>query len=528
MLFCETCETEYPAGKKFCRSCGSTLKERLVESSLRCQHCGTETTPGKKFCRSCGAPMPAAQTMSLPPPPACSNCGKEVTPGKKFCRYCGQSLDAGESMALPSGTKAETGAPTRVPEPVTPPAVIAPVRAASAGTFAAAAAAPAPEPEPRMEARIGAEQVRTGQPAEGRLPEAIPALGDGQQPILRQQASESATAEAVAKPATRRYASVLEGSRILGTIEEPTVGAASTDTAADTPAVLGGAAASTATRRWPYIVGGASAAIILCTAIAWYFFFSTEARMIRAVDRGDLVSPAGKSAYDYYKRLGRQAVSAKTKKELIEQALPKLTAVGESLLQKRVEAVNFKESELTELGLIYEWATELSPEDTKMAARNHYARGITALIGNKPREALQNFQRSTELDATWAPAFNDLGRTYVKLGDSIHAEESYKKALEIDPNWVFPQINLGGVYFLRKDFGAAEQTYLRATQLDGTLATPWFFLGQVHEAQRRYRDAAIAYQRAVDLAAQRPSSAFRVDLLRRRIEKLQSKAGSMP
>ncbi len=519
MFYCENCKTEYPAGKKFCRSCGSPLKERAADSSMRCVQCGTEAAPGKKFCRNCGAPLSVTQAMELSAPPACPNCGKEITPGKKFCRYCGHSLDAGEGMALPTLRKVEMVAPTRVSEPVTPPAAMAPVRATSAGTFAAAAA-PAPEPEPRMEARTGGERALTGQPAEGRLPEAIPALVDGQQPILRQQASESATAEAVAKPATSRHASVLEGSRILGTIEEPTVGAASTNTAADTSDLLGGTVSSTATGRWPYIVGGASAAILLCAALTWYFFFSTEARMIRAVNTGDLVSPAGKSAYDYYKRLGPQGISGGTRTELLQKALPKLTAAGESLLQKRVEAVNFKESELAELGLVYQWAAELSPGDTKIAARNHYAEGIAALIGGKPREALQHFQRSTEYDGNWAPALNDLGRTYVKLGDSLHAEQSYRRAIEIDPNWVYPQLNLAGVYFLRKDLGPAEQAYIRATQLDGTLATPWYFLGQLYEGEKRYADGVVAYERAVQLAASRPSSAFRVDAVQRRIEKL--------
>ena len=104
-----------------------------------------------------------------------------------------------------------------------------------------------------------------------------------------------------------------------------------------------------------------------------------------------------------------------------------------------------------------------------------------------------------------------------------HAADSYRKAIDLDPKWVFPQVNLAGVYLHDKQWDLAEQGYLKAIQTDGTYATAWYFLGQTYEAQKRPSDAVAAYEKAVQLAATRPSSAFKSDIVQRHVEKLKLK-----
>ncbi len=475
MLLCSQCDLEYPAGKKFCRKCGSALTDEREAHHSRCPSCGVAIVLGKKFCKWCGQRL---ETM-----PACPGCGQPNLPGKKFCTNCGQPL------MLPQSVSDDA------------PELKTAVSTVDGGSAVGAAPALAPTRE---------------------VIEAAPSMPDTPAEFGQERAARDIGSVLAPEEKTTMVEGGAEVGRVLGAIFESTkesempskpqpVESAHTQTQ------------PTSTRRKKFYLWGGAVLTAAAALAAWLLFFSTESRMMRAVDRGDLVTPAGTSAYDYYKRLRPQGISGGTRTELLQQALPKLNSTGETLLQKRVEAVNFKESELAELGLIYEWAAELSPEDTKIAARNHYAQGIATLIEGKHREALKHFQRSTELDANWAPAYNDLGRTYVKLGDGIHAEQSYKKAIEINPSWVFPQLNLGGVYFLRKDFGAAEQTYLRATQFDGTLATPWYFLGQVYEGEKRYVEAIGAYERAIQLAASRPSSAFTADGAQKRIERIKQK-----
>jgi tetratricopeptide (TPR) repeat protein len=147
---------------------------------------------------------------------------------------------------------------------------------------------------------------------------------------------------------------------------------------------------------------------------------------------------------------------------------------------------------------------------------------LRELLTGRAREALPLLRRATEVDPRWAPAWNDTGRAYVRLNDRVHAEECYRKAIETEPNWVYPYVNLAGIYFFQKDWATAEAWYLRAAQVDAAYATPWYFLGQVFEAQQRPADAVGAYEKAIELAKTRPSTAFSVDKVQERIQKVRA------
>jgi tetratricopeptide (TPR) repeat protein len=178
------------------------------------------------------------------------------------------------------------------------------------------------------------------------------------------------------------------------------------------------------------------------------------------------------------------------------------------VLQKRSEGTSMKRAEFRELANLYEFAADMAPDDPKAISRHHYTQGTLALLDGKLQAALQSIRRSIDYDPNWAPAFNDLGKVYVRLNDYPHAEESYEKAIQAQPNWVFPQLNLAGIYLHNKEWPRAEQAYVKAADLDKTLATTWYFLGQVYEAEARSPDAINAYEHAIELAASRPSSAF--------------------
>jgi class 3 adenylate cyclase len=53
MPTCAVCDSENPAGKKFCGECGAAL-------GSRCPHCGADNATGKKFCGDCGTALVAA------------------------------------------------------------------------------------------------------------------------------------------------------------------------------------------------------------------------------------------------------------------------------------------------------------------------------------------------------------------------------------------------------------------------------------------------------------------------------------
>jgi Double zinc ribbon len=68
---CPCCDTDTPAGAKFCIECGIPLQPR-------CPQCGADVLPRAKFCAECGAPL----TGQTPGPPAApSPSPRRDTPG---------------------------------------------------------------------------------------------------------------------------------------------------------------------------------------------------------------------------------------------------------------------------------------------------------------------------------------------------------------------------------------------------------------------------------------------------------------
>ena len=53
MPTCAICNSENPAGKKFCGECGAALGNR-------CPQCGADNATGRKFCGDCGTALVAA------------------------------------------------------------------------------------------------------------------------------------------------------------------------------------------------------------------------------------------------------------------------------------------------------------------------------------------------------------------------------------------------------------------------------------------------------------------------------------
>jgi Double zinc ribbon len=67
---CPRCDTDTPAGAKFCIECGTPLK-------ARCPQCRADAFPRAKFCAECGTPL-TAQTPA--PPAAPSPSPRRYTP----------------------------------------------------------------------------------------------------------------------------------------------------------------------------------------------------------------------------------------------------------------------------------------------------------------------------------------------------------------------------------------------------------------------------------------------------------------
>jgi type IV pilus assembly protein PilF len=72
--------------------------------------------------------------------------------------------------------------------------------------------------------------------------------------------------------------------------------------------------------------------------------------------------------------------------------------------------------------------------DNKSEAKSQVEFGINVAQRGLWREAIYRWQKATELDPTYAAAFNDLGIAYEHEGQLDKARKAYEKAIELDPN----------------------------------------------------------------------------------------------
>lgn len=56
-LKCPNCQTNNPAGSKFCQGCGQELKQPETTPQRKCPICGAQNDANNVYCESCGQPM---------------------------------------------------------------------------------------------------------------------------------------------------------------------------------------------------------------------------------------------------------------------------------------------------------------------------------------------------------------------------------------------------------------------------------------------------------------------------------------
>src|SRR3982074_3261662 len=72
--------------------------------------------------------------------------------------------------------------------------------------------------------------------------------------------------------------------------------------------------------------------------------------------------------------------------------------------------------------------------DAKSEAKSQVEFGINVAQRGLWREAIYRWEKATELDPSYAAAYNDLAVAYEHEGQVAKARKGYEKAIELDPN----------------------------------------------------------------------------------------------
>jgi Tfp pilus assembly protein PilF len=95
--------------------------------------------------------------------------------------------------------------------------------------------------------------------------------------------------------------------------------------------------------------------------------------------------------------------------------------------------------------------------DQRSDAKEQVEFGIHVAQRGLWREAIYRWERATQLDPSYAPAFNNLAVAYEHEGQLDKARAAYEKAVELDPN----------NEMIRQNFDLFKEINDRAAKKDG-------------------------------------------------------------
>jgi serine/threonine-protein kinase len=281
-----------------------------------------------------------------------------------------------------------------------------------------------------------------------------------------------------------------------------------------------------APNRKPLIIGlSAGAVALIGVLIAVYFlFFAAKASIMSEIKKGNLVKPEGSSAFDLYQK-HKSSLSSSDVTEISNEVTPKLEARGNEIINNlRQETTNESEAGWAEAIRVYDWLNELRA-DKMYESRKYFSQARLDFLRKDYNRAIAGFRRASELDPSWAMAFNGLARAYLNAKDKYNAKDNYIRATNLDPQWIYPWINLGQLCLDLGDYAEAENALRQASNLDPQRASIHFLLGQLYEKTGNICAARTEYQTAINNAGNSLNPGFSVEALRRKLERLGCQYG---
>ena len=109
------------------------------------------------------------------------------------------------------------------------------------------------------------------------------------------------------------------------------------------------------------------------------------------------------------------------------------------------------------LGLWLAFAPTVASADQRGDAQEQVEFGIQVAQRGLWREAIYRWERATQLDPTYAAAFNNLAVAYEHEGQLDKAREAYEKAIQLEPNNAM----------IRQNFDLFKEINDRASKKDG-------------------------------------------------------------
>jgi tetratricopeptide (TPR) repeat protein len=274
-------------------------------------------------------------------------------------------------------------------------------------------------------------------------------------------------------------------------------------------AVVAPAPVITKSKGWLGLLLGLVLVVGIGAAAAFYFYNnSTQSEFTRAIAAGNLVSPAGSSAYDLYQHLKRDGKTPEELAQFTKPLLPQLTAKPQQLFADITEpgkrdgsAADWEEAQR-----MLAWASEIQPNDKGLLAKASYAAGRVAYLRGEKDKALDWWKKAYEQDKSWFLPANGLGIIYNERKNYVAARTVLQEAIKREPDSPLPYNNLGTAWLLAKDDEQAEENYNKAIELAPNWPRPHAWLGEIAMRRKDYARAVQEFELVLSLGATTDSS----------------------
>jgi Tfp pilus assembly protein PilF len=118
-------------------------------------------------------------------------------------------------------------------------------------------------------------------------------------------------------------------------------------------------------------------------------------------------------------------------------------------------------------------------------ARDLYLKALDSIQARDNAKAIEQLKGAIALYPQFPLALNELGVTYLKIGEIDKATEALKSAVELAPNDLHPRLNYGVALLNQKQFPEAEAQLRAAVAKNGDAPTAHMYLGIVLATQRK-------------------------------------------
>ena len=259
----------------------------------------------------------------------------------------------------------------------------------------------------------------------------------------------------------------------------------------------------------PRLVGFALAALL---AAALPAAAQGIAKGVVKDDKGQLV-PDAKVTLEQVGGTGRKFETKSDKNgEFLQVGLPSGQYTMKAEKDKLVSApvtvpVSIRAQARAELIISAAAANNTAEAVAKNAAlKKVFEAGVAAAAANNHDEAITQFKKATEMAATCADCFYNLGVSYAQKKDYGNAEDAYKKAIVAKADYSDAYSGLSTIYNTQKKFDLATEAAAKARQFGGGAAAAGggnadalynegvilWNAGKIPDAKKQFQDALAA------------------------------------